>query len=400
VSDVDAILNSTNKIAEPVYLATESAGGRVFDSAGGTMSGYIAANDDVVSGCLANQLSDAEALRLIFPQKASDIENSTTTYSNIKKWVYRIRLKESDTSPITSLGTLPDPTCTFTLDGTTLTITMSCEDEDASIYYSNIDGLTTTPVNLYTGPITIEDYDTSDPFTIGLISAREGYDNVDDIDPIVEFSSANYVDGDAAPNFTYALTSADNLPKVGTAFDLSASLTADKDYTLYGAEYRVAVPAAYTVNSVTAATGWQYGTATGADNSTIVTFAYLNTTGTAETASSAVPVGTINLTPVAAGDTSVTVSEAIVTKSDASAYTNITAAGLSLTVGSNILLGDVNGDGVVSITDVLKVCQAINGAVTLTVDQQTAADVSKDGVVSIKDALYICKYINGIITSF
>jgi len=397
VPDADEATVLASGISAPVYLATVSKGGRVFASAGGTnISSYVTANDGVVSGCLAGQLTDEDALRLIFPQTASDIQSSTDTLSFIKKWVYKVRLKTAETSPIASLGTISNPTCTYTLDGTTLTITMSCEDANASLYYSTIGGYTATPVNLYTEPITVENYDTSKPFTISVMAVREGYVN----STAISASSANYTDGEGAPSFTYALTSSDATPTVGTAFDLSVTLAADKDYTLYGAEYRVSVPAAYTVNSVTLGTGWQYGTATYANEATIVTFTYLNTTGTAETATTAVPVGSINLIPVTAGDTSVTVSEAIVTKSDATAYTNITAADSSFTVESNITLGDVDSDSYITMGDALQVCKTVAKVVTLNDDQKKAADVDKDGYITMSDALLICKYVAKVISEF
>ena len=140
VSDVAAVLS--NKTPMPVYLATESLGGRVSATAGGNnISGYVTTNGGVVTGSLTNALDDTESLRLVMPQTESDITDSTATYSDIRKWVYKIRLREvTSASPIEALGTVSDPTCTYTLDGTTLTITMDCADEDASIYYSTIGG--------------------------------------------------------------------------------------------------------------------------------------------------------------------------------------------------------------------------------------------------------------------
>ena len=116
-----------------------------------------------------------------------------------------IRLKEVATaSPITSLGTVSDPTCSYSLDGDTLTITMSPDEADeghaVSIYYSNIDGFTQTPLNLYTGPITVDDYDTGDPFTLNIIAVKEGYVNSN----TVSADSADYVET-GAPSFSYGL---------------------------------------------------------------------------------------------------------------------------------------------------------------------------------------------------
>ena len=163
-----------------VYLATMSAGGRVLaEDAGynGTIADYVAANNGVVTGCMsqAGQLISDEALTLCFGQTASDIEISSATYSSVKKWVYSVRLRESGTSPITSQGTVSAPQCRFILNGTTLAIILSCSDEGASIYYSTVGGSTTAPLQLYTGPIIISDYDISQPFDLGVQAVREGW---------------------------------------------------------------------------------------------------------------------------------------------------------------------------------------------------------------------------------
>ena len=396
VTDVSTVLASG--ISAPPYLATDSEGGRVLISEGNSISSHVAANGGVVSGCLTDYLTDTDALRLIFPQTEDDITNSTQTFSDIKKWVNQVLLREDATSPITSLGEISDPTCTYTLDGTTLTITMSCEDEGASIYYSTIGGYTTVPVNLYTGPITIEDYDISNPFSLGLMAVEEGYESSGK----VLASSADYVDSNAAPSFTYDLAASDLTPEVDQSMTLSATLAADKDYTLYGAEYRMVVPASFIVDVVRTGDGWEYGTATNTDDETVVTFTYLDIAGSAVTADSQVPVGSVTLRPSEGGDATITVSEAIVTKSDATGYTNITAEDLDLTVegGSSVLLGDVDGDGYIAMGDALQVCQAVANVIVLTDEEKEAADVDGDGYISMGDALMICQYVAEVITEF
>ena len=64
------------------------------------------------------------------------------------------------------------------------------------------------------------------------------------------------------------------------------------------------------------------------------------------------------------------------------------------------LLGDVNMDGAVSITDATEVQKAIVGLLSLNEYQNKLADVNKDGSVSIVDATQIQKYSVGLIDKF
>ena len=65
------------------------------------------------------------------------------------------------------------------------------------------------------------------------------------------------------------------------------------------------------------------------------------------------------------------------------------------------LLGDVNGDGNISVLDATLIQKYIAGLVTSFSDtQKAAADVNNDGSVSIVDATLIQKYIAGLISSF
>jgi len=329
ISDVNAVL--AEKDPMPVYLATESNGGRVFFN----LAEYIAANNGSVSGCMTNMLDDSESLRLLIPQTENTIRNSEPTFSTARKWVYKIWIKPSGASPIVSLGDVPDPACTFTLSGDTLTITMSCSDPKASIYYSTIGGITKTPVNLYSGPITVKNYDPNKPFELGLTAVREGYAN--DADPIVYFDSSHIGDPADASSFVYSISSGTKDIETGTPFTVSATLTADRDCTLYGAEYRLSIPAAYfTAGSVSAGNGWEYGTAT-VDGDTVVTFIYLDTEGQAIKAGVPVDLGSISLTPLQAGNASPSVMESIVTKENALSYGTVRAEDLELTVTANEL---------------------------------------------------------------
>ncbi len=61
------------------------------------------------------------------------------------------------------------------------------------------------------------------------------------------------------------------------------------------------------------------------------------------------------------------------------------------------LLGDVNGDGEVDISDALMTMRGAMGIIQLTADQQAAADVNGDGNVDVSDALLIMRCSMGII---
>lgn len=70
------------------------------------------------------------------------------------------------------------------------------------------------------------------------------------------------------------------------------------------------------------------------------------------------------------------------------------------TVGDTYLLGDVNEDGSINLTDAVYILLAYNGEKTLTSAQNMAADTTKDGSVNLLDALQIMKYFNGEIQAF
>jgi regulation of enolase protein 1 (concanavalin A-like superfamily) len=65
-----------------------------------------------------------------------------------------------------------------------------------------------------------------------------------------------------------------------------------------------------------------------------------------------------------------------------------------------VTLGDLNGDGKVSITDVVTALRGVAGLVTLTADQQKAADVNVDGKFNITDVVLMLRYVAGLITKF
>ncbi len=65
-----------------------------------------------------------------------------------------------------------------------------------------------------------------------------------------------------------------------------------------------------------------------------------------------------------------------------------------------VLMGDVNQDGIINANDTLKILQFNNGSVTLTNEQQLAADVNRDGVVDDNDSSIIQNYAVANISSF
>lgn len=73
---------------------------------------------------------------------------------------------------------------------------------------------------------------------------------------------------------------------------------------------------------------------------------------------------------------------------------------LTLTIGKDIVYGDLNGDGSVNVQDVLLALRYINGLTQFSADQILAADVSGDGVVNTVDITLMLEYINGTITVF
>ncbi|MBQ6986417.1 MAG: dockerin type I repeat-containing protein [Oscillibacter sp.] len=67
---------------------------------------------------------------------------------------------------------------------------------------------------------------------------------------------------------------------------------------------------------------------------------------------------------------------------------------------SDVLLGDVDGDGEIMVGDAVLVLQAVVEAETLDARQTTAADVDRDGSVMVGDAVAILQYVVEAIHSF
>ena len=64
------------------------------------------------------------------------------------------------------------------------------------------------------------------------------------------------------------------------------------------------------------------------------------------------------------------------------------------------IVGDVNGDGAVNITDATLTQQIAAEATAPTAAQKTAADVNRDGRVDVNDATLIQKFAADVIRSF
>ena len=61
--------------------------------------------------------------------------------------------------------------------------------------------------------------------------------------------------------------------------------------------------------------------------------------------------------------------------------------------------GDVTGDNVVAINDVVKVARSVAGNITLSPQEQELADVTGDGIVAINDVVKLARYVAGNIVS-
>lgn len=62
--------------------------------------------------------------------------------------------------------------------------------------------------------------------------------------------------------------------------------------------------------------------------------------------------------------------------------------------------GDINGDGVITVTDATYLLRYHSKVTTLTFNQKKACDVDGDGRVTITDAVYIVRYATGVISKF
>lgn len=68
--------------------------------------------------------------------------------------------------------------------------------------------------------------------------------------------------------------------------------------------------------------------------------------------------------------------------------------------GSEVLLGDVNGDGEITMQDMQIIYRAAMGGLVLTGAQEKTADVNLDGVVTMSDMQLVYQYCMGTIQDF
>ena len=84
----------------------------------------------------------------------------------------------------------------------------------------------------------------------------------------------------------------------------------------------------------------------------------------------------------------------------AKSYSGVTAEVTTETIVETFILGDVNCDGEIDVTDATLVQQAVAEIVELTDDQKKAADTDGDGEITINDATMIQKYAAELIDHF
>ena len=76
------------------------------------------------------------------------------------------------------------------------------------------------------------------------------------------------------------------------------------------------------------------------------------------------------------------------------------ATGDGVTAKSDVMIGDINGDGKIDINDATMVQKAAAEIATLTASQSIAADVNRDGNIDVTDVTLIQKYAAEIIDHF
>lgn len=65
-----------------------------------------------------------------------------------------------------------------------------------------------------------------------------------------------------------------------------------------------------------------------------------------------------------------------------------------------VIIGDVDGNGTIDVSDATAIQKMVAGSITFTPDQMSVADVNNDGEVSVIDVTLIQKYAAGVITEF
>lgn len=91
-----------------------------------------------------------------------------------------------------------------------------------------------------------------------------------------------------------------------------------------------------------------------------------------------------------------------ITINDAESYAGVKNSELTAVVKNEpvitVLIGDVNGDGSVTVQDATVLQKYLAGLVTLSDEQLAVADTNGDGSVTVADATVIQKYLAGLVT--
>ncbi|MBQ7587876.1 MAG: Ig-like domain-containing protein [Lachnospiraceae bacterium] len=67
-------------------------------------------------------------------------------------------------------------------------------------------------------------------------------------------------------------------------------------------------------------------------------------------------------------------------------------------VNTNRILGDITGDGIIAIGDVVRLARAVSGSIALTDEEKAVADINGDKVIAIGDVVRLARYVEGSIT--
>lgn len=188
-------------------------------------------------------------------------------------------------------------------------------------------------------------------------------------------------------------------PDVTVSVNGKPALAPYESYYYNPREIRAA--AVFDLSSTMAPTGYTVsGTATSFNSDTDEVIIQLTESGASEPAYETVVKGnsaTYSIDGVEPG----TYTMKVMKKNHVMREYTVTVSAENVTQDVKIcLLGDVNMDGAVSITDATEVQKGIAGLLSLNEYQNKLADVNKDGSVSIIDATQIQKYLAGLIDKF
>jgi len=85
---------------------------------------------------------------------------------------------------------------------------------------------------------------------------------------------------------------------------------------------------------------------------------------------------------------------------DLSDFDYVTKNGAKVRIDATDMRGDLNVDGIVTITDATEVQKGLANLITFTDNQKISGDVNGDGEVTIADVTIIQKYLAGVYESF